>query len=184
MSLILNVFVEFTFVAVIKVFSITNMIVKFKRILVYVSRIFRYVASRFVSIWQREKGMTDDERQQQLNSNIREMESLAKQLMEAITTQPPKDLLGYIYAQLILVSARDESDACVEELHSMQKSSLDEIQFLLEYVHAALAVHTDGDCGDFREEVCEEIFNLATQLKEVAMMFAMLSASGTTEVSA
>jgi len=54
---------------------------------------------------------------------------------------------------------------------------VDDTQFLLEYVHAALASTPAPDNASFSEEVCAELFELANKLKTTALFHAMASSA-------
>ena len=111
----------------------------------------------------------------------KDMEATAARMRKLIVGMPPRELLGYIYAQRILnamtgqrVSAdgRTEANApgeCFTEL----------LQFLLEYVHAVLASDAAPDEVKFDETKCAELFELSRELRERAMSFAMISSIGT-----
>jgi len=58
-------------------------------------------------------------------------------------------------------------------------NTINELQFLLEYVHAVLASDVAPDESQFDEVQCAELFALSSKLKEQALFFAMASSADT-----
>lgn len=110
---------------------------------------------------------------------LRTMEATAARMRDLIISMPPHDLIGYIYAQKILRAMTDESKS-QEQVSSNDANELtNEIQFLLEYVHAALASNAAPLEIKFDESQCAELFELSRKLREQAMFFAMATSSNT-----
>ena len=111
----------------------------------------------------------------------KDMEATAARMRKLIVGMPPRELLGYIYAQRILkamtgqrvaAEGRTKANAPGEHLTEL-------LQFLLEYVHAVLASDVAPDEVKFDETKCAELFELSRELREQAMSFAMISSLGT-----
>ncbi|WP_421291054.1 YecA family protein [Aeromonas taiwanensis] len=102
----------------------------------------------------------------------KEMERTAAKIRSLVVKIPPKDLLGYIYSQRIMgVMAGGLSSPDKIDTHD----SINEIQFLLEYVHAVLASDNAPSEVEFHEADCVELFSLSNNLRQQAMLFAMAS---------
>ncbi|WP_323949885.1 YecA family protein [Aeromonas caviae] len=104
-----------------------------------------------------------------------EMERTAAKIRSLVVKMPPKELLGYIYSQRIMgvmagsLSSLDESGS---------NDNINDIQFLLEYVHAVLASDRAPSEVEFHEADCVELFSLSNKLRQQAMIFAMASSVG------
>ena len=110
---------------------------------------------------------------------LKDMETTAANMRALIVGMPPEDLFGYIYSQR-LMKMMPGSDAASEERDTDgPDDTINEIQFLLEYVHAVLASHTPPAEAEFDEAQCVELFALSRKLKEQAMFFAMASSADT-----
>ncbi|MET0774410.1 MAG: SEC-C domain-containing protein [Pseudomonas mandelii] len=113
---------------------------------------------------------------------LNDLKTLALRLRQLITTQPPKDLLGYIYAGLLFGGiTRSDEDAPNKTAKSLAKLNVDEAQFLLEYVHAVLATTQLQVDTALDEAICAEIILVAAELRMASMIATMLIASGTSE---
>lgn len=106
---------------------------------------------------------------------LKEMKELAAKIRSLVNGMPPEELLGYIYAQL-LMSNNTTSPELDTEVPSEERN---EVQFLLEYVHAVLASDIAPDDVEFDETKCGELFALSRSLREKAMFFAMVSSANT-----
>lgn len=106
---------------------------------------------------------------------LKEMKELAAKIRSLVNGMPPEELLGYIYAQL-LMSNNTTSPELDAEVPSEERN---EVQFLLEYVHAVLASDIAPDDVEFDETKCGELFALSRSLREKAMFFAMVSSANT-----
>ena len=117
----------------------------------------------------------EDQRETVVSNLRKEMEITAAEIRALVVNMPPKDLIGYIYSQRLMgimagtSSSPDESD---------NHDSINEIQFLLEYVHAVLASDNAPSEVEFHEVDCVELFSLSNKLRQQAMIFAMASSIG------
>ena len=110
---------------------------------------------------------------------LKDMETTAADIRALIVGMPPEDLLGYIYAQPMMKMMAG-SDATSAELDTDgPDDTINEIQFLLEYVHAVLASDTAPAKVEFDEAQCAELFALSLKLRDQAMLFAMASSADT-----
>ncbi len=107
---------------------------------------------------------------------LKEMKELAAKIRLLVNGMPPEELLGYIYAQLLMMSNSTTSPELDTEFPSEERN---EVQFLLEYVHAVLASDVAPDDVEFDETKCSELFALSRSLREKAMFFAMVSSANT-----
>jgi hypothetical protein len=121
----------------------------------------------------------EQERKEAVASLLKSMETTAAEMRALIVGMPPEELLGYIYAQRLMKSMADGEEISVEHDTSAPDDTLNEIQFLLEYVHAVLASDLAPDEMKFDEAQCTELFALSSKLKEQAMFFAMGSSFDT-----
>lgn len=121
----------------------------------------------------------------QMESTRRDMEVIANDLKDLILTQPPADLLGYIWAQLLLGSMEKTDGAA--DFSSMRTSAtthdtderLSNAQLILEYAHAAWASFGSDSSKTLDENVCAEIFDAAARLKGSTLAYCMLTAADT-----
>ena len=107
------------------------------------------------------------------------MESLALETRGIISVQPPKDLLGYIYAQRFLqgaLAARSVDDA--RESPTDPESTVAD-QFLLEYVHACLAATPAPTDPVFDEAAVARLRDLSEALRAAAISYAVASSRAT-----
>ncbi|SHF97020.1 YecA family protein [Vibrio gazogenes] len=115
--------------------------------------------------------------QAQVSADIlKEMKELAAKIRLLVNGMPPEELLGYIYAQLLMMSNNTTSPELDTEVSSEERN---EVQFLLEYVHAVLASDVAPDDVEFDETQCGELFALSRSLREKAMLFAMVPSANT-----
>ncbi|KQX22140.1 hypothetical protein ASD05_14405 [Variovorax sp. Root434] len=114
---------------------------------------------------------------------LRALEVLAQQLRDLIASMPPKELLGYVYATLVLGlgKGRASLDEEVPEPDTSPKQNLDAAQFLLEYVHAVFATTPTSIDSKWDESVCAEIIRVAEELKNSSLMIAMMIAARSSE---
>ena len=111
------------------------------------------------------------------------LETSAQQLRDLIASMPPKELLGYIYATLVLGMGKGQksSDGEVREADFLRKRNLEQAQFLLEYVHAVLATTPTSASSKLDESVCAEIIQIAEGIKSTSLMIAMMIAARSSE---
>ena len=113
-------------------------------------------------------------------SLLKDMEATAARMRELIVGMPPIDLLGYIYAQPILIPTVDQSVTIKGPTEALDPKVLEsQSQFLLEYVHAVLASDVAPEDLTFNETKCAELFELSRHLREQALKFARVSSEGT-----
>jgi len=110
---------------------------------------------------------------------LKDMEEIAANIRALILSMPPQDLLGYIYAQRMMKRLADSEATSEEHDNNGPDEQINEIQFLLEYVHAVLASDEAPEEVKFDEEKCAELFELSNKLREQAMFFAMASSADT-----
>ncbi|MEW8437528.1 MAG: SEC-C domain-containing protein [Candidatus Thiodiazotropha taylori] len=110
---------------------------------------------------------------------LKEMEIIAARIRALIVEMPAKDLLGYIYSQYTMLMIAG-SDTDLEASNTDRSDdAFNEIQFLLEYVHAVLASDKSPAQVEFDEAQSAELFMLSKELRKKAMLFAMASSVDT-----
>jgi hypothetical protein len=122
------------------------------------------------------KGLKLIEQEQVIANLLKEMEEAATKIRALVNSMPPEELIGYIYAQLMMTSNNTTSPQLDSDI---PKDTLNEIQFLLEYVHAVLASDVAPEVLEFDEKKCAELFALCRVLQEKAMSFAVVSSANT-----
>lgn len=110
---------------------------------------------------------------------LKEMERIAADMRVLIVGMPPEDLLGYIYTQRLMSTMRGMDKTSSENENNGSDDTINETQFLLEYVHAVLASDIAPDVVEFNEAKCAELLALSNKLREQAMLFAMASSADT-----
>lgn len=110
---------------------------------------------------------------------LKDMETTAANMRALILRMPPEDLLGYIYGQRIMKMMAGSNVTSEERDTDNPDDTINEIQFLLEYVHAVLASDTAPTVVEFDEAQCAELFFLNHKLRKQAMWFAMTSSADT-----
>jgi hypothetical protein len=121
----------------------------------------------------------EQKRKEAVANLLKDMETTAADMRTLIVGMPPEELLGYIYAQRLMKNMAGIDQPSEEHDSSVPDDTINEIQFLLEYVHAVLA--SDAEAGEvkFDETQCADLFALSSKLKEQAMFFAMGSSVDT-----
>lgn len=119
------------------------------------------------------------ERKEAVATLLKNMEAIAADMRALIVGMPPKDLLGYIYAQRLMKMTAGRGEPLSVHDTSGPSDTINEFQFLLEYVHAVLATDATPDKVQFDEAKCAELFELSSKLKEQALCFAMASSADT-----
>ena len=122
---------------------------------------------------------TEQKRKEAVVILLKDMETTASNMRSLIVGMPPQDLLGYIYAQRMMKMMAGSSATTVESDSDNPDDTINEIQFLLEYVHAVLASDTAPAEVEFDEAQCAELLVLSRKLREQAMLFAMASSADT-----
>lgn len=121
----------------------------------------------------------EQKRKEAVATLLKNMEAIAADMRTLIVGMPPKDLLGYIYVQRLMKMTAGSGEPLAEHDTSGPSDTINEFQFLLEYVHAVLASDAAPDKVQFDEAKCAELFELSSKLKEQAMFFAMGSSADT-----
>ncbi|ALV28038.1 YecA family protein [Pannonibacter phragmitetus] len=123
--------------------------------------------------------MNEKKRKEAAASLLKDMEKTAARMRELIVAMPPHDLLGYIYAQHMMKAVVGLHKASTENGVEGPDDTINENQFLLEYVHAVLASDAAPADVKFDESRCAELFELGRKLREQAMFFGMASSTNT-----
>lgn len=123
--------------------------------------------------------MNEIKRKEAIASLLKAMETTAARMRDLIVAMPPHDLLGYIYAQRMMKAMSGQNATLEQHKPDGPDDLINEIQFLLEYVHAVLASNTAPTEMTFDEARCAELFELGSKLREQAMFFAMASSADT-----
>ena len=111
----------------------------------------------------------------------KDMERLGQRACELIAVQPPRSLLGYLWATHfvgILGEIREKGDD-----YRPDKIKVEEMQFALEYVHAAWSSNPElADDGAPLDEVkVAELFEALDELRVRAFLFAQMRAVASVE---
>lgn len=122
---------------------------------------------------------TEQKRKEAVAILLNDMETTAANMRVLIVGMPPEDLLGYIYAQLMMKMMAGRGTTSAERDTNGPDDTINEIQFLLEYVHAVLSSDAAPAEVEFDEAQCAELFELNRKLREQAMFFAMASSADT-----
>lgn len=121
----------------------------------------------------------EQKRKETVANLLKDMEKTAADMRTLIVGMPPEELLGYIYAQRLMKNMAGIDQPSEEHGSNVPDDTINEIQFLLEYVHAVLASDAEPDEVKFDEAKCADLFALSSKLKEQAMFFAMGSSVDT-----
>lgn len=121
--------------------------------------------------------MDEKTRKEAAISLLKDMEVTAARMRELIVAMPPHDLLGYIYAQHMMKVMADQSVTQGQQEADRPNDLINESQFLLEYVHAVLSSDVAPAVLTFDEGQCAELFELARNLREQAIIFAMATSA-------
>ncbi|MDN5130984.1 YecA family protein [Aliarcobacter butzleri] len=115
------------------------------------------------------------EQKEQIRKLLKEMENAASEIRILINGMPAEELLGYIYSQLMIANTTisSQSDS------TLTNDVKNDIQFLLEYVHAVFASDVAPSVVKFDEKDYAKLFKLCKYLREQAMLFAMISSTNT-----
>ena len=134
-------------------------------------------------------GLDEDKRQKMELESRLEMERLSIRLKELILSQPPQDLLAYIWSQLLMSSMVASSDdervaednASAEEIAHKDRDQLNITQFVLEYIHATLSAFKDNGAAAFSELACADLFENAERLQAATSRYCMFSSAGSND---
>ena len=110
-----------------------------------------------------------------------EMERLGQRACELITTQPPRSLLGYLWSTCfvsILGEMQEKGDD-----YRPDKIKVEEMQFALEYVHAAWSSTPElaDDGASLDEAKVAELFETLDELRVIALLFGQMRAMASVE---
>lgn len=106
-----------------------------------------------------------------------EMEALSERLRIAILKCDAKQLIGYLWAQLLVGQLAHNADE-----PARPAESLDDLMFSLEYVHAALSSHARAEHGKSAEaNDLRSVLAVATELRQSAMLYCLVAARRTPE---
>ena len=105
-----------------------------------------------------------------------ELERLGERACELIASQPPRSLLGYLWSKHfvgILSDAREKGDE-----YRPDKIKGEELQFVLEYVHAAWSCTAElaDDEAPLDQAKVATLFETLEELREKALLFGQLHA--------
>ncbi len=114
-----------------------------------------------------------------------EIQSLAAHLKDLILSQPPLDLLGYVYGQILIdlnaasslgeeVASNDDS---ISQVRYQRNQKLEKVQFVLEYIHAVFSSFEEGSAESLGKKVCEEILDVAEQLRFKTLLHCMITSN-------
>ena len=107
-----------------------------------------------------------------------EMERESSRARRLILRQPPKQLLGYVWS-MYHMNALGESEEQGES-YRPNKHMFDDMQFMLEFVHAAWSC--SAKFADERDKLNEgeiaEIFDTLTELRNTTMLYCMMKSRG------
>lgn len=121
--------------------------------------------------------MDEQEREKAAASLSKEMEKTATRMRELIVGMPPQDLLGYVYAQRLMSTLADEDSASDDRELTTSNDLINDNQFVLEYVHAVLASDAEPAETTFNEGDCAELYELGRNLRQQAMLYAMVTSA-------
>ena len=113
---------------------------------------------------------TDDEAIEYLEEEMVKHSSIAREL---ILRQPPKTLIGYLWSTryMTIVSEMDEQGSA----YRPNKLMSDEMQFVLEYIHATWSsVGVPDDQRSFEEADIALLFNSLATMRNAAMLYCVI----------
>ena len=116
-----------------------------------------------------------DEMSNHLCAEMVRQSSLARDL---IVRQPPKELLGYLWSMhylRILQEQREQGDS-----YRPNKNLIDDLQFILEFVHAAWSCGAEITEGrnNLEEDEVSEILATLMELRDTAILYCMVKSKG------
>jgi hypothetical protein len=112
-------------------------------------------------------GLSETERKSIEDASIQEMGRLSASLREIICSKQPEDLLGYFWSKLLLWSQREDAEE--------KAPSLETIQIILEYIHAAVACSGPTQPTALEERDAAQIIETAEALQAATMQYCMFS---------
>jgi hypothetical protein len=122
-----------------------------------------------------ERCVNDESRLRESTEALRlEMEELASKLKDLVLAQPPRDLLGFLWAGLINYALGVPRSSTVEGAGDM--SQRDALLVALEYVHAVLSCFDTQHAGSsLRQDLADELLAVAQRLREVSVIYCITS---------
>jgi len=123
--------------------------------------------------------ITEQDRTNVVANLLKDMEEAAANIRSLIIGMPPHDLLGYIYAQRVMKQLSESKLTTTEHDNNAPDDQINEMQFLLEYVHAVLASDEAPEEVEFEEGKCVQLFELSNKLREQSIIYAMASSGDT-----
>jgi hypothetical protein len=105
-----------------------------------------------------------------------EMEAMSEKLRAAVLKCDPKQLIGFLWGQLLMGQLGRAAEVAGESKAS-SRASLDDVMFGLEYVHAVLSSHKTSEHGaSAKSDDVHSVLNLATELRRNALMYCLVAA--------
>jgi hypothetical protein len=118
--------------------------------------------------------MKEEERRELEENSQLEMEQLALRLKGLILSQPPKELLGYVWGSMAVASMfADEPEDRAK--HRLEMSAT---QFVLEYIHAVLSSFPATEPSVFEEAAATEISTIAEELRGATSRYCLSRSLG------
>ena len=107
-----------------------------------------------------------------------EMERESSRARCLIIRQPPKHLLGYLWS-MYFMNVLGESDEQGDG-YRPNKHMIDDMQFMLEFVHAAWSCSAElaGERGKLNQDEIAEIFDTLTELRNTTMLYCIMKSRG------
>ncbi|WP_316881929.1 hypothetical protein [Ralstonia wenshanensis] len=103
-----------------------------------------------------------------------EMEEKSERLRAAVLACNPKELMGFLWGQLLLSQLHRGDD---ESEGAEGRAAIDDFMFALEYVHAVLSSHPAYDYGSAGAfEDVHAVLRLATELRGHSLFYGMVAA--------
>lgn len=102
-----------------------------------------------------------------------EIETHSESLRIAVLQCGPKQLIGFLWAQLLISRMGFSGD----EPSSEHRTLIDDVMFSLEYVHAVLCSHGELSYGNSTStEDLSEVLRLASELRQNTILYCMIAA--------
>lgn len=107
-----------------------------------------------------------------------EMEAMGEKLRTMVLQYEPKQLIGYFWGQLLMLQLKGEPVAGEAD----NPVGLDDLMFVLEYVHATLSSHPAAEHGTARasDEVAA-MLNVAAELRQQTLIYCLVASSRVSE---
>lgn len=111
-----------------------------------------------------------------------EMEGKSERLRAAVLACNPKELMGFLWGQLLLSQLHrgEDENQSARDQSIEARTAIDDFMFALEYVHAVLSSHPASDHGSAGAlEDVQAVLQLATELRAHSLMYGMVAAHQT-----